>query len=471
MNPQNHLEHFESLVPRFDVQRKKQRYYYSLLLNRLKYLVPPNQSILELGCADGEQMMSLKPSSAMGIDFSPGFLRLARERYPQGRWIQADLTQPLPSIPPAFDYVIGTDILGYLQDIQGAMENVANICGPETRLVLTKSNPFWGPLFRLASYVGLAEPRRYSNWLSQKQSADILELAGFEVVQSGKFCLLPIEIPFVSTFFNRFLAHLPLINSLCLVEYLVCRKKPAPAEAHPSVTVIIPARNEKGNILPALQRMPRFPGALEVLFVEGNSADGTWEEIQRVMSSQSWPFEVRAYKQTGKGKGDAVRVGFNEAKNDLLMILDADLTVMPEELPRFYQILADRRAEYVHGTRLVYPMENQAMRPLNWLGNKFFSWAFSFLLGQNLSDTLCGTKCLWRKKYLELAEGRSYFGDFDPFGDFDLIFGAAKLNLKISEIPVHYKSRTYGETQINRFRDGWLLLQMCWFAARKMYFL
>jgi ubiquinone/menaquinone biosynthesis C-methylase UbiE len=228
MNPQNHLEHFESLVPRFDVQRKKQRYYYSLLLNRLKYLVPPNQSILELGCADGEQMMSLKPSSAMGIDFSPGFLRLARERYPQGRWIQADLTQPLPSIPPAFDYVIGTDILGYLQDIQGAMENVANICGPETRLVLTKSNPFWGPLFRLASYVGLAEPRRYSNWLSQKQSADILELAGFEVVQSGKFCLLPIEIPFVSTFFNRFLAHLPLINSLCLVEYLVCRKKPAP---------------------------------------------------------------------------------------------------------------------------------------------------------------------------------------------------------------------------------------------------
>ena len=275
----------------------------------------------------------------------------------------------------------------------------------------------------------------------------------------------------MSEFCNRILAHLPLIKRLTLVETYVCRRVAGPIESHPSVSVIIPARNEKGNVLPALQRMPRFPGPLEVIFIEGHSKDGTWEEIQRAMSSQAWPFEVRAFRQTGKGKGDAVRVGFGEAKNDLLMILDADLTVIPEELPRFYHILVDRRAEYVHGTRLVYPMENEAMRPLNWLGNKFFSWTFSALLGQEMSDTLCGTKCLWRKTYQKIAEGRTYFGDFDPFGDYDLIFGVAKLSQKIAEIPVHYKSRAYGETQIRRFRDGLLLLRMCWFAARKMYFL
>jgi ubiquinone/menaquinone biosynthesis C-methylase UbiE len=471
MTPQaSHLEHFEALVPRFDEQRRKQRYYYALLRNWLRYVVPEGRSVLELGCADGEQLMSLKPSSAMGIDFSPGFLRLAKERHPEGRWLLADLTQGLPPIAPTFDYVIGTDILGYLQDIQGAMESVAKLCAPETRLVLTKTNPFWGPFFRVASLIGLAEPRRYSNWLTHRQCKHILELAGFEMIQSGKFCLLPFYIPLLSEICNRILAHLPLINRMALIEYVICRKKPTRVESHPSVSVIIPARNEKGNVRPALQRMPRFPGPFEVIFVEGHSSDGTWEEIQKV-AAESWPFEVRAFQQTGKGKGDAVRVGFSAAKNDLLMILDADLTVMPEELPRFYDILADRRAEYVHGTRLIYPMENEAMRPLNWLGNKFFSMAFSFLLGQDMSDTLCGTKCLWRTTYLRLAEGRTYFGDFDPFGDYDLIFGASKLSLKIAEIPVHYKSRSYGETQIRRFRDGFLLLQMCWFAARKMYFL
>jgi len=432
-HPKTHLEHFEELAPRFDFQRRKQRYYYSLLTKWLRYVVPEGRRVLELGCADGEQLMSLKPSSAMGIDFSPAFLRCAKERYPEGQWLLSNLTQELPPIANTFDYVIGMDILGYLQDIQGAMENVARLCGPDTRVVLTKINPFWGPVFRFASKLGLSEPRRYSNWLTQMQCMQILNLAGFEIISSGTFCLLPIYIPIVSTICNRVLAHLPFIRRLALVEFFICRKRSVPVDTHSSVSVIIPARNEKGNILPALQRMPRFSGPLEVIFVEGHSSDGTWEEIQRAMSSQAWPFEIRAYRQTGKGKGDAVRLGFSEAKNDLLMILDADLTVMPEERPRFYRILADRRAEYVQGTRLVYPMENEAMRPLNWLANKFFSWTFSALLRQDMSDTLCGTKCLRRKSYLELAEGRSYFGDFDPFGDYDLIFGASKLSLKIAE--------------------------------------
>jgi SAM-dependent methyltransferase len=464
------LTHFEELAPRFDVQRRKQRYYYGLLTRWLRYVVPEGGSVLELGCADGGTLMALRPKSAVGIDFSPRFLRMATERHPEGRWVLHDVTDPIPPIAGSFDAVLALDLIGYLQDIQGAMQEVTKICNPDTRLIVTKTNPFWGPFFRLASKFGMAEPRRYSNWLTSAQTQSLLTLAGFDVVQSGKFCLLPFYIPLVSAFFNRGLAHLPLINRLALVEYFVCRKRPEPSQAKPSVSVLIPARNERGNIRPALERMPRFPGPLEVIFVEGHSKDGTWEEIQKVMQ-EPWPFTVRAFQQTGKGKGNAVRVGFAEAKNDLLMILDADLTVPPEELPRFYEVLADRRAEYVHGTRLVYPMEDQAMRPLNWMGNKFFSAVFSLFLGQRMSDTLCGTKCLWRSAYGRLAANRSYFGEFDPFGDFDLIFGAAKLQLKIMEIPVHYKNRTYGETQINRFRDGWLLLKMCWFAARKIYFL
>ncbi len=468
----SHLEHFEELAPRFDVQRKKQAYYYSLLLQWLHYVVPEGQHVMELGCADGGLLMALKPSHAIGLEFSPRFIKLAQERHPQGRWVLVDITHDLPPMAANADYIIGLDILGYLEDIQPAMENVARLCASNTRVVLTKTNPFWGPLFRCAAWFGLTEPRRYSNWLNQRQCQAVLELSGFEVIKTGKFCLLPIYIPVVSAICNRVLAHLPGFRWLALVEYFICRKRPdhLPVE-QPSVSVIIPVRDEQGNIRAALERMPRFPGPLEVIFIEGHSSDGTWDEIHRLMSAQAWPFSLRAYRQTGKGKGDAVRLGFSLAQHDILMILDADLTVRPEELPRFYDILADRRAEYVHGTRLVYPMEAGAMRPLNWLGNKLFSAVFSFLLNQNLSDTLCGTKCLRRSAYEELARQRVYFGEFDPFGDFDLIFGAAKLSLKLAEIPVHYKERLYGETKIRRFREGLLLFRMCLVAARKMFFI
>ncbi len=464
------LEHFEGLALRFDVQRRKQRYYFSQLRRWLGYVVPEGSRVLELGCGDGTELMALKPSQAMGIDFSHGLIQLARARHPEGQWLVHDVSETLPPIAQTFDYILAIDLVGYLQDFQGAMEQVRRICAADTRLVFTKTNPFWGPFFRLGFWFGLVEPRRYSNWLSQRQCRQILELAGFEVIHEDKFCLLPVYIPIVSWFCNQVLAHLPLFNRLALVEYFICRRRPESTLEQPSVSVIIPARNEKGNLRLALERMPRFPGPLEVIFVEGHSQDGTWEEIMK-LSQEHWPFSILAYQQTGRGKGDAVRLGFEKATHDLLMILDADLTVIPEELPRFYRLLADRRAEYVQGTRLVYPMEGEAMRALNWIGNKIFSAILTFLLKQELSDTLCGTKCLWREAYQKLVRQRVYFGDFDPFGDFDLIFGVSKLSLKMAEIPVHYKSRTYGETQIRRFRDGFLLLRMCWFAARKMYFL
>jgi len=234
-----------------------------------------------------------------------------------------------------------------------------------------------------------------------------------------------------------------------------------------SVTVLIPCRNERGNIEPAVQRTPDLGHHTEIIFVDGHSEDGTPDEIRRVM--EKYPQrDIKFMVQDGKGKGDAVRKGFSAATGDILMILDADLTVPPEDLPKFYRAIASGKGEFINGTRLVYPMEDEAMRFLNLLGNKFFSLAFSWLLNQRLKDTLCGTKVISRKNYERLAAGRGYFGDFDPFGDFDLLFGASKLNLKITEVPIRYRAREYGETQISRFRHGLLLLRMCWFAMRKL---
>lgn len=237
----------------------------------------------------------------------------------------------------------------------------------------------------------------------------------------------------------------------------------------PSVSVIVPARNEVGNIRPLFERLPRMGSRTELVLVEGGSTDGTPEEIERCRAA--FPdLPCLHLKQAGKGKGDAMRLGFARATGDILMILDSDLTVTPEDLPRFYEVLAEGRGRFVNGVRLVYPMEGEAMRFLNFLANKFFSLAFSWLLSQPIKDTLCGTKALWRWDERAIAAGRAYFGDFDPFGDFDLLFGAAKRNLKIVEIPIRYRDRSYGTTKIDRWTHGWLLLQMVVFAARRLKF-
>jgi glycosyltransferase involved in cell wall biosynthesis len=233
----------------------------------------------------------------------------------------------------------------------------------------------------------------------------------------------------------------------------------------------VPARNEAGNIEAVLTRFPKMGPDDELIFVEGHSTDNTWEKIQEIAEKYAQKLTIKIARQDGKGKGDAVRKGFSIASKEILMILDADLTVPPEDLPKFYYALVSGKGEFINGTRLVYPMEKKAMRFWNIVGNKFFATAFSFVLGQRLKDTLCGTKVLTRANYLKIATHRSYFGEFDPFGDFDLLFGASRLGLKIIEIPIASKERTYGETNIQRWRHGALLFRMLFFAARRIKFL
>lgn len=391
-------------------------------------------------------------------------------KYP-GLDLKVEDVEDLPPAERRYDYIIVSDVIGYLEDIQASFISLADHSHDKSRVIITTYNFLWEPIFRLAEKLGLKMPHPMQNWLSPADVEQLLYLAGFEVVKKGGRLVLPKNIPLLAPLFNRYLAKLPLLKNLCLINYFVARKRPERRGAKElSVSVLIPARNEKGNIESAIKRTPMMGSHTEILFVEGNSTDDTWSEIERVKAAYP-DKDIKTMKQDGKGKGDAVRKGFDAAKGDILMILDADLTVPPEDLPKFYRAIVEGDGEFINGCRLVYPMEDKAMRLLNTFGNKFFSVMFSWLLEQRIKDTLCGTKVLLREDYRRIKENRKFFGDFDPFGDFDLLFGAAKLNLKIVDLPIHYQARVYGDTNISRFKHGWLLLKMCFFAMKKIKFI
>lgn len=368
------------------------------------------------------------------------------------------------------DYLILLDILGVYPDIQHLFEIIHTRVTPRTRIVITSYNFVWEPMLALLEKAGSRNPSPLQNWLSLEDITNLLALANLKVIKKGTSILIPFHIPLLSSFVNRYIARLPLIKELCLMQYCIVQKEPSDTPADYSVSVIVPARNEAGNIEELVAHMPRLGSKTELIFVEGGSRDATRAEIKRVITKYK-DRSIRLVMQgKGIGKGDAVRKGFAVASGDILMILDADLSVSPGELTKFYHAIRSLKGEFINGSRLVYPIEKQAMRFLNILGNKFFSMAFTWLLDQPLKDTLCGTKVLFKKDYQEIARNRSYFGNFDPFGDFDLLFGASRLHLKIIEIPVRYRARTYGRTNISRFRHGWLLLKMTIFAARKLKF-
>jgi glycosyltransferase involved in cell wall biosynthesis len=299
----------------------------------------------------------------------------------------------------------------------------------------------------------------------------MLSLADFEVVRRDRQIVSPYGIPLLADFLNRYLGHLPLFDWLSLMFGIVARPSPVRSResraSHPATSVIIPCRNEAGHIRPLVAALPPLGPNSEFLFVEGGSSDDTEAVIRQVISERP-DLPLRLLKQTGKGKGDAVRLGFAEARGEVVLILDSDMGVAPSDVPKFVEALVRGKGEMVNGSRLVYPMEGRAMRFLNLLANKFFALLFSWVLGQQVRDTLCGTKALYRADYERIAANRAYFGDFDPFGDFDLLFGASRLSLRIVDLAVRYHERRYGETNISRFRHGWLLLQMSGFAARKL---
>ena len=451
-------------------RRVAQYHYYSAELRRLvAALVPPRSRILEVGCGLGDLLASLDGARRVGIDVSPRMIELARARHPELELRVADVERdPLPEGP--FDAIVLSDAIGHLDDIQLGLERLASMLTPSGRLIVTYYNFLWEPALKLAERLGLKTPWPEQNWLSMNDIENLLKLSGFEVVRHGTDILLPVGVPGLSEIANRIGATVPGLREGALVDYFVARPVAQRAVTPlPTVSVICPCKNERGNIREAVARTPVMGPATELVFVDGNSTDGTREEIEAVIRGYRGPLTLRLVDQgDGRGKGDAVRKGFTAAKNDVLMILDSDLTVPPEDLPKFYRALVTGKGEFINGVRLVYPMEGEAMRFLNLLGNKFFSTALSWLLEQPIKDSLCGTKVLYRRDYQRIADNRAFFGDFDPFGDFDLLFGAARLTLKIVDLPVRYRARTYGDTKISRFANGWMLLKMTAFGLKKL---
>ena len=462
------VAHWDALARRTDAGRGWGGYYHARLARLYRMQVSPGQRVLEIGCARGDLLAALEPGEGVGIDFSTEMIARARRAHPHLAFVEAD-AHAIPLEGP-FDVIVLSDLVNDAWDVQQIFSEVRRLSGPATRILVNVYSRVWGLPLAIAGSLGVARSNLPQNWLTVEDLTHLCELTGLEVVRRWEEFLLPLRVPLLAPFANRVLVRLWPFRMFALTNVLVVRPAPHPQpdDPPPRVSVVVPARNEADNIAEIFDRVPRMGAGTELVFVEGHSEDATYDTVAAEIARRP-DVACQLHRQTGVGKGDAVRLGFTHATGDVFMILDADLTVPPEDLPRFYDALVEGKGEFVNGVRLVYPMEERAMRFLNLLGNKFFSLAFSRVLGQAVKDTLCGTKVLRRADYERIAANRATFGDFDPFGDFDLLFGAARLNLKIVDLPIRYRERRYGATNIDRWRHGALLFRMLGFAATRLW--
>ncbi len=499
--------HFDALAPERDRWRARSAHYHRAIAALCRRHVAPGSRVLELGCGTGDLLAALDPDpeGSLGVDLSAAMVARARERHPELRFERAD-AESLALPGRTFDAIVASDLVGHLEDIYATLRGLRALCHARTRLVVTYHNFLWEGALSAAESLGLKMAQPDLNWLGMQDLENLLRLSGFALAARGRELLVPVRVPIVAGVLNAIAPRTPVLRHFCLVQYAVAELEPAAGERRvgaraeetegraprrespvprepPSVSVVIPCRNEAGNVDAAVERLPEMGRSTEILFVDGHSTDGTVERIEQAIARCRGRRDIRLIHQTPRGevgtstedpdrmlrlgKGDAVRKGFAAAKGDVVMILDADLTVAPEDLPRFVEVLAEGRARFVNGSRLVYPMEQESMRFFNLCGNKAFSLAFTWLLGQPIKDTLCGTKALFREDYERLAAGRAYFGDFDPFGDFDLLFGAARLRLPIVDMPVRYARRTAGVSKVRLVSHGFLLVRMAGIAFRK----
>ncbi len=469
---ENKVSYFDRIASK-QTKRGFNAYYWKDIEKYCNYFSHKDISVLEIGSGGGDLIGRIKGKRKVGIDFSPAMIEVAKKKYPETEFQLMDALDI--SLNEKFDLILISNLIGHVEDVQKLFEQLPKVMHRNSKVIITYYNYVWEPLLKLSEIFGLKTKTPTQNWLTLKDINNLLYLAGLEVYRNSKRMIFPVYIPLLSFLVNRYLGNFFLFRWMSINIFTFAKfaseSKVFQEENNFSVSVIVPARNESGNIEAAILRTPIMGKHTQFIFVEGNSTDDTWEKIQEIQKKYSTTHDIKIAKQPGKGKADAVRLGYDIADGDILMILDADLTMPPEDLPKFYNAIASGKGDFINGTRLVYPMEKEAMRFLNLLGNHFFSMVFSWLLEQRIKDTLCGTKVLFKKDYDKLVVNREYFGDFDPFGDFDLLFGAHKLNLRIVEVPIRYRDRTYGETNISRFRHGLILLGMSFFALRKIKFI
>lgn len=440
-------------------------YYYNQLLKTLRFIIPEGSSVLNLRSGIGYILNRLKPSKGLGIDSSEKQIEEAKKNYPNLDFICQNSEEL--NIDGSFDFILVSspeDIV----DIKAVLDSAKNNCHDRTRVVFTYYNYGWHQLVKLAERLKLKLPQKMHNWLAPTDIDNLLTLSNYETLYHKKFILFPFNIPVLSYILNRFLARLPILRHLCMMNVTVARIKPE--EKSPSVSIVIPCRNEAGNIESAVERIPQLAEDQEIIFGDDKSTDGTPEKVLEM--AKKYPEKnIRLVNSPGINKANNVWTCFDAAEKDVLMILDADLTVIPEELPYFYEAISKGYGEFINGSRLLYPMHDEAMRFFNVLGNKFFSLFFSYILDTKIKDTLCGTKVLYTSDFKKIKELRGTWGVDDRWGDYELIFGAAKTQLKLIDLPVHYMERTYGETKMTgRIKNGLVMLKMSIAALMKIKF-
>jgi hypothetical protein len=444
----------------------RRSFYYDLMRRALAFLVEPGGRVLNIRSQTGWMLDAVRPSEGVGMEITSEMNEVARCEHPKFQYVTG--FPDVDRVEGVFDTILVADP-GETADFQQELENLRANCHRATRLFIYAYNPMWEFLLKLAVRLGWKMPLPEQSWLDTFDFEGLLKLSGFELVKVHYLALLPIGVPLLSRFFNEVLAGIPLLRRLSMVRILVARPVPEAVEpSHHTVSVIIPCLNEEGNIAPAVERIPDLGAGTELIFCDDNSTDATRAEIERIIREHPQK-NIRLVQGPGISKSRNVWAGFREAKGDILAILDADLAVMPEELPRFVEALARNHGEFINGSRLVYPVPQLAMKTTNMAGNIVFSWLFSLLLGQRIKDTLCGTKVLWRSDWERLEKYIDFWGVSDRWGDYDLLLGAAKLHLRIVDLPVHYQERMVGVSKMTRvLHNAAIMLSIMWHASRKM---
>lgn len=446
---------------------KKNKYYYDYLTKNLRFIVEPGSRVLQIKCETGYFLNAVNPKYGLGVDSSKKMIDIAKDKYPSLNFEVGSLEEFIPR--EKFDYILLIHALGDIIDIQKSLQNLKHAMTPRTRLVVMSYSRLWQPIISLSEYVKFKIKQPIQNWLSMQDTENLLYLSGYEIVKHSKLVLVPVNIFFISRFFNEVVSRFPFIENFCL-NYLIVAKvivHQANYKDH-SISVIIPCKNEKGNIEGAVRRIPVMGRHTEIIFCDDKSNDGTAEEV--LLMKQRYPDkDIKLFNGPGICKAKNIWVGFEKAQGDILMILDADLTVIPEELPLFFNAMVEGRGEFINGSRLVYPMNENSMKFFNVIGNKFFSLLFSYILDQKVKDTLCGTKVMWRKDYFRIKKFIGKWGTEDLWGDYDLLFGAAKINLKIIDLPIHYFDRVYGKTKMTKvIKNGVRMLKISIAALFKL---
>lgn len=461
MRPSEIQEYFEHVAPSWEHWQRKNDFYHATMRDLIGGMIPPGSRVLEVGSGVGDLLASLKPRRGIGLNLAEGLTQRAREKHPELEFhtIEIDFT----SLPPTFepDYAVMTNMLDYVYDVWDMLEGLKPAIHEGTLLIVTTNNPLWAPILRLASKLGLRIPDSPRNFITNRDICSVLNLQGFQIVEEGLTLPVPKRFPLLGPLLNAIAPELPVLRFVSSIQYIAARLRvPRPRL---SCSVVIPCHNEAENIAECVRRVPNMGAWTEIIVVDDGSTDGTKDKVQAILETDH---RVRlVILQKNQGKAAAVQAGFAAATGDVLMILDADMAVAPEELPKFLIPLQDGTADFVNGTRLIYPMHGKAMRVANFLGNKGFCLLASKVLRQRVSDTLCGTKAFFRRDY-----DRMPIGGKERWGDFDFLFGAARLKLRILELPVHYTERRAGKSKMRVLVDGWYFLRACFFGWRMLRF-